>query len=764
MAKRSAVTAVSRVVWLVVGVLAVVLAIHLGWVWSGHSERSPVRLWSPWALVEILLGVGLLLVVLRCVLMPAQRLAWALIGAMAATTGAGYVVWDRIVSSGVDVPSFSLADAFWLPALPLLGVGVWRLSRPLVGGVGTVRIWDAVAAGLLGASVMALVLGRSVLTWTGGSPLDAIVTLGYPALTMVLVGMMGSIAALAGWRLDTGWLLLCALVLDMAVGNALTSRMLASGSGNIEMVDQLAGVAGLLIPAAAWSRPRRMADRPVDLRTLVAPLICAAAAVVVLLLTEVTGETWVSALLATLSVLAALIRVGFGVRSLLDAGEQHRLAITDELTGLYNRRGFLRGVEESLAAGNRRTRAVLLLDLDRFKDVNDGLGHQIGDQLLAALAPRLADVLGPDDLLGRLGGDEFAVLTSTPDVGPLAERLLKAVRKPLPVGGIAIPMDVSIGVAVEADAGDTGTVEERTVELLRCADTAMYRAKSERRGWVRYDSIGPDRQRDALERAAELRGLLLGMGSRERLGSLEMHYQALVATSPTAPARYEALVRWRHPQHGMIAPDNFIGLAERTGLTPYLTRRVLGMSLDQVAQWRQGGGDIEVSVNLSASDLFHPTLVDEVLDGLRSRGLPPSALTVEITEQVAIGDLNTGRDVLAELRRAGVGVAIDDFGTGYSALSYLQRLPATEFKLDRSLTVKLTDDPAAAAITRACIDLAHTLGLEVVAEGIETLDQVDALVAAGVERLQGWYFGKPVVGSPVPPSSAFRAAKVLTGS
>ncbi|MFI5954660.1 putative bifunctional diguanylate cyclase/phosphodiesterase [Cryptosporangium sp. NPDC051539] len=751
---------VSRVVRLAVGALAVVLAVHLGWVWSGRAEQSPLRFWSPWALVEILLGVGVVVVVLRCVLVPAQRLAWALIAAVAGTTAVGYLVWDRLISSGVEVPSFSLADAFWLPALPLLGVGVWRLSRPLVGGVGAVRIWDAVAASSLGASVTALVLGRDVLTWTGGNPLDAIVTLGYPALTMVLVGMMGSIAALAGWRLDAGWLLLCALVLDMAVGNALTSRMLASGSGNIEMVDQLAGVAGLLIAAAAWARPRRMADRPVDLRTLVAPLLCAATAVLVLLLTQLINETWVASLFATLSVLAALIRIGLGVRSLLDAGEQHRLAITDELTGLYNRRGFLRGVEESLAAANRRPRAVLLLDLDRFKDVNDGLGHQIGDQLLAALAPRLTDALGPDDLLGRLGGDEFAVLTSTPDVGRLAEQLLAAVRKPLPVGGIAIPMDVSIGVAVDVNAPVTATVEERTVELLRCADTAMYRAKAERRGWVRYDSIGPDHQRDALERAAELRSLLLGIGSREAYGSLEMHYQALVATSPTASARYEALVRWRHPQHGMIAPDDFIGLAERTGLTPYLTRLVLGMSLDQVAQWRHGGGDVEVSVNLSASDLFHPTLVDEILDGLTTRGLPPEVLTVEITEQVAIGDIETGRDVLVALRRAGVGVAIDDFGTGYSALSYLQRLPATELKLDRSLTATLTDDPAAAAIARACIDLAHTLGLEVVAEGVETQEQADALIAAGVERLQGWLFGRPEAGGVVPPSSAIRAARI----
>ncbi|MFG1924196.1 putative bifunctional diguanylate cyclase/phosphodiesterase [Cryptosporangium sp. NPDC048952] len=757
MAQRSPLAVVASVVRRGCCLLGAVLALHLCWAWTGHGDSSPLYLWSSWALIEIILLTAAALVALRCVLVPSQRTAWALIAVVAACNGAGYVVWDRLLSSGNPLPAFSLADAFWLPPLPLLGVAVWLLSRPLVGGVGAVRVWDAVVAGTLGAAMTALLLGRGVLTWTGGSPLDAIVTLGYPALTMVLVGMIGSIAALAGWRLDASWQLLAATVLVFAVANGLVSRLLAAGAEGVERVDQLAGVIGLLLAAAAWQRSRRMADRPLDLWSLLAPLLCAAAAVIVLLVGSATDQPPAAAVLASISVLAALTRVGFGVRALLDAGEQHRLAITDELTGLYNRRGFLRGVEESLASDTRSTHAILLLDLDRFKEVNDGLGHQVGDQLLAALAPRLSGVLGADDLLARLGGDEFAVLTANRAVEQLAERLLVAVRTPLPVGGIAVPTDVSIGIVVETDTPAGRTVGERTLELLRCADTAMYRAKTERRGWVRYDSLGPDRQRDSLERASELRALLTGaasLGLAAPNGTLELHYQALVATDVTAPPRVEALVRWRHPVHGMITPDQFLGLAERTGLTPFLTRRVLGIALDRVRDWRGAGFPVEVSVNLAASDLFHPTLVDEILDGLATRGLPPSALTVEITEQVAIGDLDTGRDVLAVLRRAGVGVAIDDFGTGYSALSYLQRLPATELKLDRSLTAKL-DDPAAAAIARACIDLAHTLGLEVVAEGVETAEQAQALVAAGADRLQGWLFGKPRSGGPVPPSTTF---------
>jgi EAL domain-containing protein (putative c-di-GMP-specific phosphodiesterase class I) len=279
----------------------------------------------------------------------------------------------------------------------------------------------------------------------------------------------------------------------------------------------------------------------------------------------------------------------------------------------------------------------------------------------------------------------------------------------------------------------------------------MYRAKADRSGSVRYDTLGPDRQRDAIELAAELRTVLT-TGAE---GGLELHYQALVAVDLAAAPRLEALVRWRHPRHGLIPPDAFIGLAERTGLTPLLTRRVLWMALDQIAAWRAAGSLIGVSVNLSASDLLHPTLVDEVLAGLAARELNPEALTVEITEQVAIGDLDTGYAMLARLRAAGVGVAIDDFGTGYSALSYLQRLPATELKLDRSLTVGLLADPAAAAIVRACIELAHTLDLEVVAEGVEEQAQADALVAAGADRLQGWLFGKAEPAGAQPPATRF---------
>ncbi|GAA3385466.1 putative bifunctional diguanylate cyclase/phosphodiesterase [Cryptosporangium minutisporangium] len=760
MADRSVLALISRVALSVCGLLAAALAVNLCWGLAGRAEASPLRLWSPWALLEISLLVSTVVVVLRCVLVRAQRAAWMLVAAAAAAYGVGYVVWDRLIAAGSPLPSFSLADAFWLPGLPLIGVAVWLLARPLVGGVGVAGIWDAIVAGTLSAAVMALLLGREVLTWAGG-PLDAVVTLGYPALTMILVGMLGSVLALARWRLDRSWALLGLSVLLMAFANALVSRLLATGAEGVELVDQVYGVAGTALAAAAWHRSRRLSARPLDLWAIVAPLLCAAAAVLILVAVAATEQPPVAAVLAALSVLAALTRVGLSVRQLLDAGEQHRLAITDELTGLYNRRGFLRGVEEALASGEHRTRAILLLDLDRFKEVNDGLGHQIGDQLLAVLAPRLAAALDADDLLARLGGDEFAVLTSAATaadadraVHGLAERLLAAVRKPLPVGGIAVPMDVSIGVAVEGDAPAAGTVGERTLELLRCADTAMYRAKGERLGWVRYDTIGPDLQRDSLERAAELRSLLIGAGVGA-YGRLELHFQALVATSVTAPARVEALVRWRHPVHGLIAPDQFLGLAERTGLTPYLTRQVLAMALNQAAEWRASGSDVEVSVNLSASDLCHPTIVEEILDGLAVRALPPSALTVEITEQVAMGDLDTGRDVLALLRRAGVGVAIDDFGTGYSALSYLQRLPATELKLDRSLTGKLADDPAAAAIARACIELAHTLGLEVVAEGVETPDQARALVAAGADRLQGWLFGKPQPGGAEPPATTF---------
>jgi diguanylate cyclase (GGDEF)-like protein len=760
-----------RLVTVVWSLAAALITVHAGWVWTGNGPGSPVRLWSPGApfAVTLLLAAGVIAV--RCVTVSQQRGAWACVATAVALNGLGYVVYD-LVSRADRVPSASLADFFWALVLPLFTAGVWLLARARVGGIRMGVYVGAAAVALLVAAVYAATLGAQVLAWSADGLTDRLVNLYYPSADVVVIGSVAAVATLAGGRLGRAWGLMVAAVVLTVVGDAWLARLVAESGSGVERIDPLWSYAGLLVAAAAWQRPHRLTHQPMGLPELGIPPLCAALAVLMLVAVEFFGWVPAAAVLAAVAALLAIVRMVIGLRVLLDAAEFHRLAITDDLTDLYNRRGFLQGMEEALArkSPTAGVRAVLMLDLDRFKDINDGLGHQTGDSVLAAVATRLSGAAGPDDLVARLSGDEFGVLTTVPAGQPfemVVERLRAAVRRPLLAGRIMLPIDVSIGVAVESDAA-AGAPAVRALDLLRCADTAMYRAKAERVGWARYDVLGSDRQRDALELAGELRSLLsevsmtpavagdlIATPGKADYGWLELHYQPLAAVTSDDEVRVEALVRWVHPRYGMVMPDRFVALAERIGLMPYLTRQVLSLALDQATRWRGAGAMATVSVNLAASDIASPTLMDEVLDGLRARGLPPEALTVEITEQTAIGDLDTGRDALAVLRQAGIGVAIDDFGTGYSALSYLQRLPATELKLDRSLTARVVDDQAAAAIVQACVDLAHTLGLEVVAEGVETQEQSEALVERGCDWLQGWLYGRPAPAGPLPPAVRF---------
>jgi diguanylate cyclase (GGDEF)-like protein len=419
------------------------------------------------------------------------------------------------------------------------------------------------------------------------------------------------------------------------------------------------------------------------------------------------------------------------------AAENHHLALHDALTDLPNRSLFHDRAGQAILAGRRQgTRAgLMLLDLDRFKEVNDTLGHHNGDLLLKEIGLRLRSGLRESDSIARLGGDEFAVLLpaiSDADAAlAVAEQLRQVLRVPFALEGITLDLDASVGVAVYPDHGpDVET-------LLQRADIAMYVAKEQHSGCQLYS---PEQDEYSPARLALVGELRRAIEQQE----LVLHYQPKADLATGDVTGVEALVRWQHPDRGLLRPDEFVPLAERTGLIRELTHAVLQAALRQARAWQQQGIELSIAVNLSARDLLDlqlPAVVQRLLDRFE---LPPDRLELEITESVILADPMRARAVLIRLDAMGVQLAIDDFGSGYSSLAYLKRLPVGEIKIDRSFVMNMERDDNDAVIVRSTIDLARNLGLRVVAEGVENPAIWHLLAALRCDQAQGYYLTRPV--------------------
>ncbi|MFJ5557087.1 putative bifunctional diguanylate cyclase/phosphodiesterase [Streptomyces sp. NPDC093250] len=419
-------------------------------------------------------------------------------------------------------------------------------------------------------------------------------------------------------------------------------------------------------------------------------------------------------------------------------------ATHDALTGLPNRTFFFERLEKALGAGEGRRFGLCYLDLDGFKTVNDSLGHAAGDRLLVEVADRLqACATAPGEMVARLGGDEFVALTTGPDtqrtVDELAARIMNALLAPISVDGRELTVRGSIGI-VEGPAG-----ERSAAEVLRSADITMYRAKSA--GGNRFELADPEADARAITR----HGLTTALPTALDRGEFFIEYQPLVHLGDGSVRGAEALVRWLHPQHGVLSPDRFIPLAEHTGLIVPLGRWVLEQSVRQAREWRDrhGGaslGPLRINVNLSPCQLNHPGLVQDTVEILERTGVAPDALCLEVTESALIG---ADDDLLKPLRRLaemGVDIALDDFGTGYSNLANLRRLPVSVLKLDRSFTQSMQRfpaDPVDLKIVEGIVSLAHSLDLAVTVEGVETGAQAEQLRILGCDTAQGWYYARP---------------------
>jgi diguanylate cyclase (GGDEF)-like protein len=418
-----------------------------------------------------------------------------------------------------------------------------------------------------------------------------------------------------------------------------------------------------------------------------------------------------------------------------------RGALHDPLTGLPNRVCFLSRLErtvlryrESHGAGY----AVLHLDMDRFKLIIDSLGHHAGDEVLITASRRFAACLGESDTLARIGGDEFAILlddcADAEQANLIARQIIASLSESFQVRGVEVYITASVGIAV---GGESSEPEH----LLRDADIALHRAKSDGRNRHQvFDSAMHQRAVALLQLETDLRRAV------ER-DELELHYQPIIETATERVGAFEALIRWRHPQRGLVMPADFIPLAEETGIITSIGQWVLNEACRQTAEWRAKfpeADDVAVAVNLSARQFAEPTLHDQVQEALTASGLPPHCLILEITESTVMEDAKHAAEVLRGLKSLGVKVDIDDFGTGYSSLACLHQFPIDTMKIDRSFVARLDGRPENAAIVRTIIALAHNLNMTVTAEGVETEAQFDQVRLLGAENSQGYLFSKPL--------------------
>ena len=685
--------------------------------------------------------LSVILVLARVLLVPRARAAWALLAGALTSYGTANIFYFAVVQHLDPEPFPSPSDAGWLAFYPLAYACLVLLLRARVVRWHASTWLDGLVASCgLAALALALVF-RAVLVRGHGSSAAVATALAYPVGDLLLLVLFVGALAVLGWRPGPAWWLLAAGLGWFVLGDVVFLFQSASPQGYTTGgwvdVTWLAGVA--LMAVASWGRSSERPPGRMDGWGLLAvPLLFAATSVALLLASSLSDQpdalvVW----LATATICFALARTALTFRELRHLAEARQQAGTDELTGLANRRALLEQVGATagdLDAGTCPRFALLLIDLDRFKEINDSFGHPVGDQLLRLIGPRLSQALARGGTVARMGGDEFAVLLRGADeaaASRVAREFNVALREAFELEGMPLHIDASIGIALAPEHGATTSV------LLQRADLAMYAAKRGKLGYTVYRPGNAGEARHRLLTLEELRTAL----DREQL---VVHYQPKLDLASGRVVGAEALVRWQHPDRGLVFPDGFLPLAEQAGLMRRVALQVLEQSLRDVRSWRLAGHDVHVAVNLSVSnlqDIGLPGQVGLLLDAL---GVPASALVLEITEDILMADAERSKQVLHGLKALGVRLAVDDYGTGYSSLAYLRELPVHELKLDRSFVTHLRTDPRSAAIVRSTVQLSHELGMVMVAEGVEDGQVLAALSDWKCDLAQGYHIARPM--------------------
>jgi diguanylate cyclase (GGDEF)-like protein len=723
-----------RVVILVAVVMLLALAANLatGLGLGGDAVLTVVSKWGQ----NVVLVAAVALCGLRAARPGADRVAWMVLTAALAVWTAGNLYWTAFLYDLEEPPFPSPADAGWLSFYPLaylcLGLLVrtslrrFHASMWLDGLVGAFTV-----AGLGTAYVLPVILAGAEGTRT-----TVLVNAAAPTGDLLLVCMVIGVLGLYSFRPGRAWLLLGAgFAIFGAADSIYLYRLAADAYAPGTVLDSLWLVGASVMALAAW-QPRRPAGVAVlsGWRTMALPFVFGLASLGVLVAAGIGHLSAAAVVFAGGALMISMIRTSLTFRELSTLSETRQEASTDELTGLPNRRWFHRHlratIAEADAAGGEL--ALLSIDLDHFKELNDTLGHHAGDLVLAQLGPRMHSALREGDVLARLGGDEFAaVLPNARAAQAAGDRIAQVLEQRFIVDGLALQVGASIGIALFPEhARDAET-------LLRHSDVAMYQAKGNQSGTEFYARERDGNTRGRLQMLGELRDALPA-------GQLILHYQPKLDLQTRRITGVEALVRWAHPTRGLVPPGDFIPLAEQAGLMAPLTKLVLDQALDQAARWHASGFDLTMAINVSATNLLDGRFTDAALAALTRVELLPESLVMEITENVIMADPERSLEVVGRLSDAGVQVALDDFGTGYSSLAYLKHLPVDELKIDRSFVASMATDAADAAIVQTAIDLGRRLGIAVVAEGVEDAASLESLATMGASSAQGFHIARPM--------------------
>lgn len=702
---------------------------------AGHGMLSATTLYSALnVLAAALIG-------LRAYRVAPDRLAWSLIAAGMAFAALGDIVYALWVPNG---RSPSVADPVYLAYYPLVYAGLLLLMRARFKRLPIFIQLDSVVCALTLAAVAAAVTEGPMRAATLRTPATVWMGLVYPWIDLVLLALAAGMLPILGWRKEFRWVLLVAGLVLFAVADVAYLFQTTAGSYRIgTLLDACWPASSLLIAMASWSPSSSTAPLA---RHRFSPYITpATTSIVALGVIVLAHHSRPAATLAALSLVVATGRFSLTFRdvSLLQTNDKH--AMTDELTALPNRHSLASALtalpataspgSASLPGRAHARRALLLLSLSDFHEITDSIGRQFGDELLCHIANRLSGSVRRDDMLARVGDDQFAVLladgANLTAASAQAGRLLEALSEPIALDPITVQLEGRIAIALCPDHC------EHPQELLSRAETAMAHAKSARSKIAVYDSSYEVYRNNDPDLIEDLRTALFDTDE------LKLHYQPKIDGRDGSVHSIEAVLRWQHPTRGTLLPEEFLPVAERAGLMRKISNRTLSMALQQVRCWREQGVTLTVAVNLSTTNLLDIELVGTVERLLASYDLPADALILEITES-ALVDSARSRNTVAALQRLGIRISLDDYGTGWSSLARLQEVSVDELKLDRIFVTRLAHDARSVAIVRSTVALAHNLGADLVAEGVENEATLNALRRYGCMITQGFVHCPPL--------------------